>query len=93
MSNKISILLVIDASVARAAGTENATSPTAQACCAFLKAVLEICHRMVMTPEIKKEWDKHESRFAKKWRSTMIAKKKLEYRRDIPTNQKLWDVF
>ena len=99
MSDKISKLLVIDASVARAAGGQNATSPTSKACRAFLLAVLEICHRMVMTPEIKKEWDKHQSRFAIKWRKTMIAKKKFEYRKQPETGfieenrSLLWDVF
>jgi predicted nucleic acid-binding protein len=99
MSDKISRLLAIDASVARAAGGENAKYFTSKHCRDFLQAVLKICHRMVMTPEIKKEWDKHESRFAKKWRSTMIAKKKLEYRQQPETGfiqetrSLLWDVF
>jgi hypothetical protein len=99
MPDKISQLLVIDASVARSAGGENATSSTSKSCRDFLLTVLNICHRMVMTPEIQKEWDKHQSKFALKWRRTMIAKKKLEYRQEPETELVkqirvlLWDVF
>jgi len=79
MPTKISKRLVIDASVARSCGNENATFPTSKHCRDFLQEVLRICHRAVMTPEIKTEWDKHQSSFARKWKASMVAKKKLEY--------------
>lgn len=91
MNLKISKRLVIDASIARAAGGEDATQPTSKNCRDFLKAVLDICHRMVMTPEIKEEWNKHESIFARRWRSSMVAKKKLEYYAEIPVDNELWE--
>ena len=69
--------LVIDASVARASGGEEATHPTAAAARDFLLAVLTICHKAVMTPAIRDEWDKHQSNFARKWRRSMMARKKL----------------
>jgi len=70
--------LVIDASVARASGGKEATHPTAGAARDFLLAVLTICHKAVMTPAIRDEWDKHQSNFARKWRRSMMARKKLD---------------
>jgi hypothetical protein len=53
--------LVIDASVARSSGDQGATYPTSVNCRDFLLAVLNICHQLVMTQDIKAEWDKHQS--------------------------------
>jgi hypothetical protein len=69
--------LVIDASIAKAAGTTEA--PTSQLSRDFLCAVLGICHKVVMTPDISKEWQKHQTKFAKIWLRQMIAKKKLSH--------------
>jgi len=86
----VSKRLVIDASVARSAGGEEATYPTSVHCRDFLKAVLDICHKVVMTPDIKEEWNKHESDFARGWRRRMVAKRKFEFL-DIPVNEELWE--
>lgn len=77
MPSIISRRLVIDASIARAAGGIEATFPTSKHCRDFLKATLTICHRMVMTPEIEDEWKAHQSKFARKWRRYMEGKKKI----------------
>lgn len=77
MPSKKSKRLVVDASVARAAGGEEATHATSQTCREFLLTILKVCHRVVMTAEIRKEWDKHQSRFARGWRVSMVARKKL----------------
>ena len=77
MPGKASVPLVIDASVARASGGEDATYPTSKHCRDFLKAVLSICHRIVMTPPIAEEWSRHQSRFARQWRVSMNARKKV----------------
>ncbi len=69
--------LVIDASIARASGGADAVHPTAATVRDFLQQVLIICHRAVMTPAIRGEWDRHESSFARKWRRSMVAKRKL----------------
>ncbi len=69
-------LLVVDASIARAAG-DVSTHPTSRRCRDFLLAIREICHQLVMTAPIQHEWDKHQSRFARTWRLSMLAKKKL----------------
>ena len=77
MAKRTSRRLVIDASVVQAAGPEGATSPTSKNCRDFLKAVLTICHQVVMTPDIGEEWKKHLSGFSRKWRVSMEAKKKV----------------
>jgi hypothetical protein len=73
----ISKKLVIDASVARASGGEDASHPVAMAARDFLQAVLTICHKAVLTPPMQGEWNKHQSRFALAWRRSMVARKKL----------------
>jgi hypothetical protein len=69
-------VLVIDASIAMAAG-EISMHPTSRNCREFLQAVLDICHRMVLTKPIQDEWNRHQSSFARKWRASMMARKKI----------------
>jgi hypothetical protein len=71
-------VLVIDASIARAAG-DVSMHPTSRDCREFLQAVLKVCHRMAMTGPIQEEWNKHQSRFARGWRTSMVARKKIEF--------------
>ncbi|XXT19398.1 hypothetical protein WME94_55160 [Sorangium sp. So ce429] len=77
MRAKASRRLVIDASVARAAGGEGATFPLSKHCRDVLKTVLDVCHRAVMPASIRDEWNKHQSVFATRWRVAMVARKKL----------------
>jgi hypothetical protein len=70
--------VVIDASVARAAGPNGAVHPTAKHCRDFLLAVLEVCHRAVFSPPITDEWKNQQSGFARQWRVAMFARKKIE---------------
>jgi hypothetical protein len=78
MAKKIaSKRLVIDASIARAAGGRE--NPTSQRCTSFLTIVRDEGHRMVMTPDIYKEWQKHEARFAYRWRTSMVAQKQMAH--------------
>jgi hypothetical protein len=90
MKAKQSKRLVIDASVARACGGPQAIHPTSMHCRDFLESVLNICHQVVMTSEIRNEWDKHQSRFALEWRKNMVAKRKLIPLKDLPLDQMLW---
>jgi hypothetical protein len=90
MAKKTSKSLVIDASVAHAAGPEGAMHPTAKCCRDFLNAVLDICHRLVMTPEIGDEWRRHQSSFARRWRRRMTARKKVDLH-EPPTDDALAD--
>ena len=70
--------LVIDADVARASGSETATHPRAERCRDFLNAVLSLSHRIVITEKINNEWKNHQSRFARRWRVSMNARKKID---------------
>jgi hypothetical protein len=68
--------IVVDASIARSAGkTEH---PVSRSCREFLESVLKICHRVVMTPEIREEWKKHRSVFSAGWLASMTARRKVE---------------
>lgn len=69
--------LVIDASVAHASGGKSAIHPDATHTRDFLQAVLKVCHKAVMSPAIRDEWNAHQSGFARSWRKTMVAKGKL----------------
>jgi hypothetical protein len=89
MADKVSKRLIIDASVARAAGGEDATYPISVYCRDFLEAVLDISHRVVMTSDIRDEWNKHQSKSARIWLRRMVAKKKL-CPCDIAVDDDLW---
>ncbi|MDE0681362.1 MAG: hypothetical protein OXI63_00485 [Candidatus Poribacteria bacterium] len=80
--------LVIDADVARASGSETAAHPRAEHCRDFLNAVLSLSHRIVMTEKINNEWKNHQSRFARRWRVSMDARKKIN-RIDPPEDEEL----
>ena len=67
-------LLVVDASIVQSAGeTEHPVSSSCRNC---LEAIRRICHRVAVTPDIRDEWDRHMSRFSRKWRRSMAARRK-----------------
>ena len=69
--------LVIDADVALSAGGIHSIHPTCSQCRALLRAVLKICHRVVMTEPIRREWRRHASRFSKRWLVSMTKRDKV----------------
>ena len=69
--------LVVDASIAHAAGGEKAHHTNGIRARDFLIAVSKANHKIGMTPAIRDEWDRHQSDFARKWRKNMVATKKL----------------
>ena len=70
----MTLLLVVDASVVRSAGeTEHPMSSSCRNC---LEAIRRICHRVAITPSIREEWNNHMSRFSRKWRRSMAARRK-----------------
>ncbi len=77
MKHSDSKRIVIDASVARSSGDKNATFPLSKHCRDFLLAVRENEMFMVFSPEIREEWNRHQSSFALTWRASMVARKKL----------------
>lgn len=65
--------LVVDASVASAAGQSQDSFRSRE----FLQEVLKISHRIVMTASLAKEWDRHQSLFALRWRAEMRSRAKI----------------
>lgn len=68
---------MIDASIAHSAGSGTAFDQTSINCREFLRGVLRICHKMVMTPKLQKEWERHQSNFSTDWRNSMESKGKV----------------
>jgi hypothetical protein len=75
VADRVSKLLVVDASVMRAAGESE--HPVSSANRDFLNAVLEICHRVAITADIRDEWRRNQSRVARRWRVAMYARRKI----------------
>ena len=79
--------LVIDASVARAAG-DKPTDPS-KSCYNFLYKALNLGYQVVFTKDILDEWDRHQSRVTAQWRRSMIAKKQV-VTKTTGDNEALW---
>ena len=80
MRSRDSKRLVVNASVARAAGGEEATVSVSINCTEFLETFRDECsHHIVMTSEISEEWNTHQSNFAARWLKSMIARKRFDY--------------
>ena len=91
MRSRDSKRLVVNASVARAAGGVEATASVSVNCTEFLETFRNECvHHVVMTPELSEEWDENQSKFAATWLRSMIARKRFDYE-DPPVNQALRD--
>lgn len=77
-SKVTSRVLIIDASVARAAGGERASHPSSARWRKFLLRVLEICHRVGLSDRLRDEWKAHRSSYASTWLQSMYARRKVE---------------
>lgn len=73
--------VVVDADIARSAG---ASEGMAKACRAALEAARESSLQLVWTPSIRLEWQRHQSKFARKWLRSMYARKLVHGRTDAP---------
>ncbi len=72
--------IVVNASVARAAGGKEATASTSINCTKFLETFgNNTSNKIVMTLELAEEWDKHQSNYAATWLTNMIATKRFHY--------------
>src|SRR5262249_18765026 len=79
--------LVIDASIAKAAGTSASSDPIGIRCSDFLIAVRGLGYRMAWSEAIKAEWDNHQSPFAAAWLVTMANRRKLRPVKDEPMEE------
>ncbi len=83
--------LVVNASVARAAGGVDATDSVSINCTEFLQTFRdESSHHVVMTFELSEEWDENQSNFAAEWLGNMIATRRFHYI-ELPQNRALYD--
>lgn len=68
----------MDASVAaRAGSTRNPTIPQNHACREILSEILSVCHRVVLTDSISKEWKRHQFSFFQAWLTNMTSREKV----------------
>lgn len=76
MTSAKSMRLVIDASVATSSGERGQRGDRCQT---FLRVMIdETAHRLVMTKEIGAEWDIHSHPFARRWRRSMNARRRVD---------------
>jgi hypothetical protein len=81
--------LVLDASLARAAGGYQTISPRGRLCREFLMSVRGICHRLAWGPRLREEWTRHRSVFATTWLTSMQNLRKLRTVADSPGSELL----
>lgn len=74
---KLSRRLVVDASVACSCGNAHTADPVGKLCRDFLSSMLNSDHLAVMTPSIRLEWGRHQSNFARSWRVSMVARRRI----------------
>lgn len=74
---KPTFAIVVDASVARAAGEIGADSRRGSACTQFLESLRKENHRLALGPTLDAEWDKHVSGFAFGWFTSMSRRGKV----------------
>ncbi len=79
MAKTSSKVIVIDASILRTAGEPSKIDQRSAKCRQFLEAMRRICHRAILTPEMKVEWDKHQSNFGTRWRASMARIGKIVF--------------
>ncbi len=69
--------IVIDASIARAAGTDAATATRAVLCRDCLMAVRDAGLLVVLSQAIKSEWKTHRSEYARRWLTWMVGSRRF----------------
>ncbi len=86
MSPKKGPVLVIDASVARAAGGPEATATRSIACRDCLIEVRENGLLLTMSPAIKAEWKNHWSNYSRRWFFWMMGSRRVVKVRGVPNS-------
>lgn len=70
--------IVVDASVARSAGSGQEPNETSGPCREALSAIRD-CHRIVFSQEGFAEWRRHQHSFARGWLRGMVARRKVDF--------------
>lgn len=66
--------IVVDATVLKGASSTDGGPPRGVACRRALLAILDICHRAVVSPALEKEYQDNPSKFGQKWRVAMMRR-------------------
>ncbi len=82
--------IVVDTNIARSAS--ETTFPQSVACRQILDTILTVCHRIVLSPSQKEEWQRHQSRYTLRWLASMTAKGKWHVLPDDPDSG-LWEAI
>ena len=61
----------------RAAGGLEASDPVPSHSRNALLAILTLCHRVCLSPDLSEEWKRHQSRLARRWLTQMYANRKI----------------
>ncbi|HEX2568255.1 MAG TPA: hypothetical protein VH877_01770 [Polyangia bacterium] len=69
--------VVVDASVARAAGSKGAEFPTSKYCREVLETILHVCHHVVMGEALREEWKRNESQSSRVFLREMYGRGKV----------------
>ena len=77
-------VLVIDASVARAAGGDDSSADIAVACTSALREVMDAGLSAAMSEPLFEEWGRHSSVFARKWLVQMFSRKRVHRPAIVP---------
>lgn len=72
------VAVVVDASVARAAGGADASDPVSCACRDVLMALRAAKLRLAMSGALHDEWHRHASAFTRKWLVSMHARRRVQ---------------
>jgi len=81
--------LVVDASVAGAAGGRTAAAPTATRCRDFLETLRQETRcRIVLPPKLNEEWEGHMTPFASRWLKAMARRGRVVID-DVPLSNKM----
>ncbi len=76
MSVKNPKRIVLDTSIVAAAGdTEH---PVSTRCREFLLCILNVCHRIIMTQDLNREWERHQTKFSVEWNTWMTRRGKVK---------------
>lgn len=81
--------LVIDASIAGAAGGPDREDEDSARCSQFLIAARHTGHKLVVTPSLAAEWVRHRTRFSTEWQADMISRHQTHDIPDDPVDQQL----
>jgi hypothetical protein len=76
-----SLVLVVDADIAKAAGPDPKDRPwpeSSKDCHDLLEAVRQGGYRVAFDRRLKSEWDKHAGRTATQWLANMVASRRIE---------------